>query len=106
MKSFSQRKGFKPVAEVLQIDSMNSELRNSLWNVLDIEIWSADRFDSLDPFCEALWFKFFKKPLDSRPRGNYPILLEIREYFLSASGLKCTTSSNSLSGTTSSPDHV
>ena len=81
MKSFSQRKGFKPVAEVLQIDSMNSELRNSLWNVLDIEIWSADRFDSLDPFCEALWFKFFKKPLDSRPRGNYPILLEIREYF-------------------------
>ena len=26
MKSFSQRKGFKPVAEVLQIDSMNSEL--------------------------------------------------------------------------------
>ena len=37
MKRFSQRKGFKPVTEVIQIDSMNSELRNSLWNTLDVE---------------------------------------------------------------------
>ena len=100
MKSFSQRKGFKPVAEVIQTGSMNSDLRNSLWNVLDIKIWSSGHFDSLDRFSEALWFAFFKKPIDSRPRGDYPILLEVREYFFPASGLRCMTFSNSLSGTT------
>ena len=39
MKPFSQRKGLKPVSEVIQIDSMNSELRNSLWNTLTVELW-------------------------------------------------------------------
>ena len=43
MKRFSQRKGLKPVAEFIQIDSMNSELRNSLWNTLNVEIWLQDR---------------------------------------------------------------
>ena len=37
MKTFSERKGFKPVSETIQIDSMNEALRNSLWNALDAE---------------------------------------------------------------------
>ena len=60
MKRFSQRKGFKPVTEVIQIDSMNSELRNSLWNTLDVEIWSnafIQRYSKhgIGPFSKALW---------------------------------------------------
>ena len=82
MKSFSQRKGLNPVAEVIQTNSMNSELRNSLWNVLDIKIWSSGRFDT-DSFSKILWFHFFKKPIDSRP--DHPILImeEIRDHFFS-----------------------
>ena len=34
MKKFSERKGLKPVSEIIQVDSMTAELRNSLWNVL------------------------------------------------------------------------
>ena len=34
-------KGLKSVAEVIQIDSMSAELRNSLWNVLDVSLWSS-----------------------------------------------------------------
>ena len=44
MKSFSQRKGIKPVAEVVQIGAMNEELRNSLWNALDTVFWSSAGF--------------------------------------------------------------
>ena len=69
MKSFSQRKGFKPGAEVIQTDSMNSELRNSLWNVLDIKVWSDGRFE-IYAFSETLWFLFFKKPTASRPGSS------------------------------------
>ena len=64
MKSFSQRKGFKPVAEIIQINSMNSELRNSLWNVLYMEIWSLqfipERY-AIEPFSKALWFNLFQE---------------------------------------------
>lgn len=35
---FSQRKGLKPVKSVMQIDSMDSDLRNGLWNGLFIFI--------------------------------------------------------------------
>ena len=84
MKSFSQRKGFKPVAEVIQTDSMNSELRNSLWNVLNEEIWLYGREPNpelLAPFGDALWSDFFKYPTDFLPKRAVDILAKIREHF-------------------------
>ena len=81
-KAMVQRKGFKPGAEVIQTDSMNSELRNSLWNVLDIKVWSDGRFE-IYAFSETLWFLFFKKPIDSRPDQPRLILKEIRDRFFS-----------------------
>ena len=84
MKRFSQRKGLKPVAEVIQIDSMNSELRNSLWNTLNVEIWLQDRTPNrrlIELFSDALWSDFFKKPTDSVPDNAIVILAEIREHF-------------------------
>ena len=97
MKSFSQRKGLKPVSEVVQVDSMSEELRNSLWNALDVTIWSTKGFivhahsmgyslGDIEEFSQDLWFHYFKKPIDSRPgyddfdRGT-PILKEIRNHF-------------------------
>ena len=81
MKRFSQRKGLKPVAEVIQIDSMNSELRNSLWNTLYVFVWSKKSATDREFFSKELWFDFFKKPIDSRPEYSRLILAEIREYF-------------------------
>lgn len=97
MKSFSQRRGLKPVSEVVQLDSMSEELRNSLWNALDVTIWSTKGFmfhahtmgsslGDIEGFSQDLWFHYFKKPIDSRPghdspgRG-IPILKEVRNYF-------------------------
>ena len=86
MKRFSQRKSLNPVGEVIQIDSMNSELRISLWNVLDVKIWSSidfehGRYVGIRPFSHALWFHFFKKPIDSRPVYPQLVLAEVRSHF-------------------------
>ena len=79
---FSQRKGLKPIAEVIQTKSMNSALRNSLWNALDLRIWSRIyRYGGTEPFSQALWFRFFKKPIDSRPSSPNLIRKEIRRHF-------------------------
>lgn len=93
MKSFSQRKGIKPVAEVAQIGTMNDELRNSLWNALDTVFWSRDGFmygrhgehGRIEEFSRILWEEYFKEPVDSRPGYSTTrprkILDRIREYF-------------------------
>lgn len=93
MTSFSQRKGIKPTAEVMQVGSMNDELRSSLWNALDVAFWSTKDFvfaqygyGEIEEFSRQLWFNYLKKPVDSRPgyghsnRGSL-ILNEIRSYF-------------------------
>lgn len=88
MKTFSQRKGLKPVSEIIQTHSMSDALRNSLWNALDVALWSTqdflynqDREPHIEPFSRSLWFKYFKKPIDSRPDRSSKILAEIRQYF-------------------------
>ncbi len=90
MKTFSERKGLKPVSEIIQIDSMNEALRASLWNALDVALWSTDKFIYCDysephiqPLSRSLWFHYFKKPIDSRPDRAHKILAAIREYFFS-----------------------
>ena len=94
MKSFSQRKGLKQVPEVAQVGGMSDELRNSLWNALDVVFWSASNFrygrsggtGEIEEFSRLLWFHHFKKPVDSRPGYGYStrgsqILKEIRSHF-------------------------
>lgn len=92
MKTFSERKGIKPIADVVQTTWMSDELRNSLWNVLAVAMWSTDDFmyrqygqPGMQPFSQALWFHYFKEPIDSRPDRSNRILEVIRNYFF-----KCT----------------
>lgn len=94
MKSFSQRQGLKPVTQVAQVGAMNDELRNSLWNAMDVAFWSTDGFvyghhgshGEIEDFSHVLWANYFKKPVDTRPGYGHPargrkILDSIREYF-------------------------
>ncbi|WP_228518618.1 AbiJ-NTD4 domain-containing protein [Methylophilus sp. 13] len=91
--SFSERKGLKPRPEVIQIETMNNALRNSLWNVLDMMLWSTKNFTSADsyrvagikPFSRFLWANYFKLPVDKRPQHGYEILEAIRNYYFKAS---------------------
>jgi AbiJ N-terminal domain 4 len=88
MKTFSQRKGLRAVSEIVQVGGMNDDLRNGLWNVLDLVIWSADNFmwgqygpGDIQKFSHSLWFHHFKKPVDTRPDDPRQILTIVRERF-------------------------
>lgn len=85
---FSERKGYKTPNSKVQNEEMTVELRNSIWNVLDVNIWSAERFlyvqyrePDIQPFSKSLWFHYFKQPIDNRPERSADILDEIRKYF-------------------------
>jgi hypothetical protein len=71
---------------------MSEELRNSLWSVLDSSVWQVHGFTYelngnpvILEFAEALWFGFFKEPIDEIPGSPSDILRTIRNYFF-----KCT----------------
>jgi len=84
MKWFSQRKGLKKVRKVIQVDSMDNELRISLWNALTICYWnhyySYDE-QEMETFLKKIWIYYFKKPVDTLAGDWYHNLNEIREYF-------------------------
>ncbi|MDF5736464.1 MULTISPECIES: AbiJ-NTD4 domain-containing protein [unclassified Nostoc] len=87
-KTFSQRRGLNPVSEIIQIDSINHALRNSLWNVLSANFFLkysksisnymySDRY--VDDFIVYVWEKYFKYLLDdfsATPRESVNWLLE------------------------------
>jgi len=67
---FSQREGIKPGKSVIQINSMDDDLRNSLWNALALCFWNhiGSDFDyslSDKTFISNIWVYHFKEPLDT-----------------------------------------
>lgn len=93
---FSERYGYKPVREIVQIDSVDEPLRNGLWNVLQIGVWKnakpsqgiyggyylSDRGNKeLRDLCEALWLHYFKEPLDLLGNDWNKTRKELRQYY-------------------------
>ncbi len=89
--SFSKRNGLLPTRKQMQLDSIDSELKNRLWNCSKI-YFLDNLFDSntnfghpyfLD-FCKNLWHNYFKLPIDTIPHSNFDRIDFIRkEYFKS-----------------------
>jgi len=89
---FSQRHGYKPVKSVMQVRGIDQDLRNSLWNALDIFYWSgAKPYELLEsPYNReqkylftALSLNYFKQPIDTIPSGWRDAHQRIRKYFFS-----------------------
>ena len=84
---FSQRKGIKPVKNVIQIDSMDDDLRNGLWNTLTIYYWNRVKgifiheYKDMDNLFKTIWFSYFKLPLDTIDDYYKDTYNEIRKYF-------------------------
>lgn len=79
---FSEREGFKPVKSDLQINSMNLDLKNSLWNAWIVCFWDNEYelMDSLSRFFKVLWMDFLKEPIDSN-NHLYEYQRDLRGYF-------------------------
>lgn len=78
---FSERHGFKPVKTAIQVDTIDQDLRNALWNVLKITYWdtvvssgdfmergyylSYHQNEKMEILCKILWVHYFKNTLDN-----------------------------------------
>ena len=91
-KSFTERRGLKPISEIMQIDSMNDDLRNSLWNVLSANflleysekpLLISMKYSGMDidNFIKYLWGNYFKYLLDNLPRGSRASVNWLLKYF-------------------------
>ncbi len=94
MTLFSQRKGIKPVKNVMQVDSMDSDLKNGLWNATTIYFWDKvktyyysylklDDNKTIVYLIKRLWHSYFKKTLDTIPQEWSVTYQTIREYYFS-----------------------
>ena len=99
MMLFSQRKGIK-VKNVLQVDSMDNELRTRLWNTLTIFYWERvtrppvyggheavrfipepDHDNNMNVLIRRLWHNCLKRPIDTL-RDNWSDTCEkMRKHF-------------------------
>tara|TARA_R110002167_G_scaffold366411_1_gene596176 strand:- start:26181 stop:27032 length:852 start_codon:yes stop_codon:yes gene_type:complete len=84
---FSERIGKTPSKVDIQIDSIDFELKNGIWNVISIYIseplqrqqWlSHSHYNDL---IESIWFSFFKEPIDQIPSSTDRVIQELRKRF-------------------------
>lgn len=93
MANFSQRKGIKPLQKPLQLDGLDEELRNSLWNCLHICYWShweeyqyvwTEESKALNTLAKVYYYHYFKVPIDSADKYFPDALAHFRSYFFAA----------------------
>src|ERR1700752_2189482 len=90
MTSFSERQGIRQPKSVLQVGSMDADLRTGLWNGLSIFYWNKwnglskiEHSQSCMKLCVALWLDFFKSPIDDMPAPWETMHHLIRKFFFS-----------------------
>ena len=95
---FSQRIGLSPATKLAQRESIDDDLRSSLWSLLTLVYWNSyERPDSYDygrsdyvkgsnigSLITALWLHYFKKPIDTIDTYWEDCYNRLREYFFSA----------------------
>lgn len=93
---FSQRQGIIPPFKEFQIEAIDNDLRNRIWNALQVFYWDNFRGRSHQGFADiikgsnmeglmfAYWHSFYKLPIDQMPRRFCYALPEIRERFFAS----------------------
>ncbi len=80
---FSQRTGLIPVGKDIQIESIDGDLKNALWNVFDSFVVGRLKLEkSITVFMEIiLWSEYFKNTIDTLPKAVSQLINYIRNYF-------------------------
>lgn len=88
MLSFSERYGFSQPKSVIQIDSMDDDLRNSLWNALfvfyfdGITSQTSEKNTAIMGFTKFYWLRYLKWPIDKFPyKGSEQFSILRDRYF-------------------------
>lgn len=84
---FSQRINKKPFKKEIQIETMDDDLRNGLWNIIKMSIIDNLKKTNyrgeteFNSFSKMLWHEFYKKSIDSIPYDYHDTEIEIRNNF-------------------------
>ena len=82
---FSQRKGLKEIRTDIQIDTIDLELRNRLWNIFHpFYLSKIDYYQYLteiQSFIIEFWDKYLKKPTTSAPSSSLDIRISLQKFF-------------------------
>jgi len=85
---FSQRNGVIPESMKIQIDWIDEELRNRLWNIIEVFVenpieadYKRNNNNTKSFFFDTVWHLYYKKPLFTQP--NYPFIEIRHNYFQS-----------------------
>lgn len=71
MLTFSQRMGKKPVRTALQVDSLDRETRNALWNLVGPFFKCSQRSNHVT-ICKDIWTDFYHEASDTAPQMRTP----------------------------------
>jgi AbiJ N-terminal domain 4 len=83
---FSERQGINKAKDIIQIDWIDNDLANGIWNLINIYYFDKVKGKFIsntvhDDFFQNLWFKFFKLPLDTMRNWGDETVGVIREWF-------------------------
>lgn len=95
---FSQRVGLAPATKLAQRESMDEDLRSSIWSLLTLHYWNmyrapnddfygrSDYVDgsNLAPLITSMWLNYFKKPVDTIDQFWEHCLKRVRDHFFAA----------------------
>jgi hypothetical protein len=88
---FSERIGKRELRTTIQVDSMDAELANSIWNVLDHYIYqpmikeetNSMAYSRYYDLFHAIWFSFLKFPTDQMPHDKFSLVNQMRKHWFS-----------------------
>lgn len=84
MQLFSQRTGITPSSKIAQVDGIDEELRNGLWDTL-CRVWPNYSEYGLGHTTMAIfehyWHLYFKEPIDTIPGNINLVIGYFRNYF-------------------------
>lgn len=69
--NFSQRQGLKNINQIMQIDDIDKELKNALWNVITrvyLRLDNPYNKNLSESLFNEIWHSFLKEPIDERPQ--------------------------------------
>lgn len=90
---FSEKYGYRTARSSIQIEEMDSALRNSLWNAIQGVIWDSHESylgqtytsaSNLYELIRSCWREFFKIPVDQVPTHTSEAIKVIRGFFFEA----------------------
>lgn len=88
MTSFSQRIGLKPIRTIIQRESADDKLRNSLWNGLTFfyfdrfPTWISESETSISFLIKRIWIRHYGNRIDELGNSTSEILFKLKQDFL------------------------